>query len=222
MHLSPLDFDAAPDLPPVMCPALVVVDMQNDFLLPGAPMECAEGRAILPGLAGMIAAFRAAGLPVVFLRFTASTRFDPLAERMRWIRTMAAPVHACQPGHLRRFDDGTEAEGFAIHAALAPLPGEAVVDKDFFGGFHETGFDARLRALGADMLCITGVLTEMCVEDTARQAVHHGYPTALIRDLVASSDPVAAEATLRAFGRHFGWVLSAAEVTAAIRTETPA
>lgn len=204
-------------LPLLPEPALIVVDMQNDFVHPGAPMEVAGARDILPGLGRLIAAFRAARRPVVFLRYMGNRRYDHLAEKFGWITTMAPPVRACEPGHLRRFDDGVEREGFAIVENLAPAAGEIVIDKTYYSGFHETALHARLQQTGVQSLCITGLITEMCVEDTARHAVHHGYPTVILRDLVASSDPQAAAAALGAFDKNFGWVAGSDDVVAKLQ-----
>ena len=205
-------------LPPLPNPALIVVDLQNDFVHPGAPMEVAGARDILPGLDRFIAAFRAARRPVVFLRYMGNRRYDHLAEKFGWISTMAPPVRACEPGHLRRFADGVEREGFAIVENLAPAAGEIVIDKTYYSGFHETDLHTRLQKAGVQSLCITGLITEMCVEDTARHAVHHGYPTVILHDLVASSDPQAATAALAAFDKNFGWVARADDMENKLQT----
>ena len=198
-------------------PALIVVDMQNDFVHKGAPMEVAGARDVVPGLVRLIAAFRAAQKPVVFLRFKGNRRYDQLAEKFGWIGTMAPPIMACKPNHVRRYNDGVEREGFAILDDLAPTSDDIVIDKTYYSGFHESDLHARLQQADVQSLCITGLITEMCVEDTARHAVHFGYHTVILQDLVASNDAMAAKAALAAFDKNFGWVLDAASVANRLR-----
>jgi ureidoacrylate peracid hydrolase len=208
--------DLQPAAAPAMArPALIVVDMQNDFVRAGAPMEVPAARgAIAPGL-GLLSAFRAAGLPVAFTRYVACPDYRHLADRLGWVRLLEPPVNACVPGHLRTYADRPAPLDCAeVIDELAPLPGETVIDKTFFSAFHGTDLDARLRAAGADGVIVAGTLTEMCVEDTARHAVHLGYPTVLVRDAVASNDPVAHAATLRAFAINYGWTMNAREAAA--------
>lgn len=204
-------------------PALVVVDMQNDFVRKGAPMEVPDARAILPALATLITAFRARGLPVVYTRYVAAPDYRHLRDRLTWLKLIEPPVSSCVPGHPRRFADrDAPCDAAAVVDELAPAPDDLVIDKIFFSAFHATDLDARLRAQGIDALAVTGTLTEMCVEDTARHAAHHGYPTALIRDCLASNTPRAHDATLRAFADNYGWVLDSADALAALAARVQA
>lgn len=195
--------------PPTRRPALVVVDMQNDFVRVGAPMEVPDARAVVPANRRLLAAFRAAGLPVAFTRYVACDRYRRLAPRLPWLALLEPPVSACVPGHRRLYGDRAAALDCAeVIDELTPRPGEIVVDKQFYSAFHGTGFDERLRAAGVDGLVVTGTLTEMCVEDTARHAVHLGHPTVIVRDAVASTDPAGHRAALAGFARNYGWVLT--------------
>ena len=99
---------------------------------------------------------------------------------------------------------------------LAPAPGEPIVDKLGYGAFHGTDLDARLRALGVRSLVVTGTVTQICVEETAREAFHHGYATTIVADAVSSFAPDLHAATLRNFAMKFGWVSDADEVIAAL------
>ena len=198
-------------------PALIVVDMQNDFVRQGAPMEVPPAREILPRLARVIDAFRAADLPVIYTRYVAAPDYRQLQDRLPWLKLIEAPVRSCKPGHMRRFQDRDTARDAAdVVDELTPREGDMVIDKIFFSAFHGTDLDARLRSARIDGLVVTGTLTEMCVEDTARHAVHFGYPTALVRDCVASNVAQAQTATLLAFGTNYGWVLDSAELHAAL------
>jgi nicotinamidase-related amidase len=99
---------------------------------------------------------------------------------------------------------------------LASVPGEAVVDKLGYGAFHDTDLDARLRALGVRSLVVCGTVTQICVEETAREAFHHGYATTVVADAVSSFAPDLHAATLRNLAMKFGWVGDADEVIAAL------
>ena len=197
----------ATELPPaerVERPALLVVDMQNDFVREGAPLEVPDARATIPPVRRLLEAFRARGLPVVFTRFLSEEEDNLL---WLWSPQCHPGDRACWPGHRRRFADRAEPlEGAAIVDALPPAPGELVVAKLGYGSFHDTDLDERLRALGVRSLVVTGTVTQICVEETAREAFHHGYRTTVVADAVSSFAPDLHAATLKNFAMKFGWV----------------
>ena len=92
------------------------------------------------------------------------------------------------------------------------------MDKLGYGAFHGTDLDVRLRALGVRSLVVTGTVTQICVEETAREAFHHGYATTVVADAVSSFAPDLHAATLRNLAMKFGWVANADEVIAALAT----
>lgn len=188
----------------VVRPALLVVDMQNDFVRLGAPLEVPDARATIAAQARLIAAFRERGLPVVFTRFL-SLEADNLL--WRWSPQCHPATRACWPGHLRGYEDiDGQRDCAAVIDELAPAPGELVVDKVGYGSFHGTDLDAQLRALGVASLVVTGTVTQICVEETAREAFHHGYPTTVVSDAVSSFAPDLHAATLKNLAMKFGWV----------------
>jgi ureidoacrylate peracid hydrolase len=191
-------------------PALVIVDMQNDFVRVGAPMEVPAARASIPAIRKLATAFRAGAKPVIFTRYVADPFYRPLAGKLGWIKLLDAPIHACVPGFLRSYGDK---EGMLDAAEvideLTPLPGETVVDKVYFSAFHGTDLNEGLNRLEIDALVFVGTVAEMCVEDSARHAVHHGYPTVLVEDAVSSNDLPSQRATLNGFARNYGWVMTA-------------
>lgn len=199
-------------------PALVIVDMQNDFVRVGAPMEVPAARTILPDLARVLAAFRTADLPVIYTRYVAAQEYRHLRERLSWLKLIEPPVSACVPGHKRQFKDiEDERDGADVIDELAPMERDLVVDKIYFSAFHGTALQDMLCAAKVDSLVVSGAITEMCVEDTARHAVHHAYPTAILSDCVASNSPDAQAATLRAFAENYGWVMDSIAACAAIQ-----
>jgi nicotinamidase-related amidase len=124
-----------------------------------------------------------------------------------WSPQCQAEVKCCWRGVTRRYGDRSgELDCIAVIDELAPLPGDPVVDKYGYGSFHKTDLDARLKALGVESLVVTGTVAQICVEETAREAFHHGYRTTMVSDGVSSFDAELKAATLRNFAMKFGWV----------------
>ncbi len=203
----------------LVAPALLVVDMQNDFVRAGAPLEVPDARTTIDTIRQLLAAFRDRRLPVLYTRFF-SLRDDNLA--WLWSPECHPETRACWPEHERTYDDvaGERPCGDVIDE-LAPEPGEPVVDKLGYGSFHGTDLDVRLRALGVRSLVIAGTVTQICVEETAREAYHHGYATTVVSDAVSSFAPDLHAATLRNFAMKFGWVTGADEVITALAPGRP-
>lgn len=151
--------------------ALLVIDMLDDFLQEGAPLEAASARAIVPAVRRRIAAARKKGELVVYV-CDAHKRNDPEFARMGW------PPHAIE---------GTP--GSAVVAALSPEPGDVVVEKRSYSGFYRTGLDAVLKRhkIGAVELC--GCVTNICVLHTAADAAMRGYDVVVDSARVAGLDP---------------------------------
>lgn len=188
-------------------PALLIVDMQNDFVRAGAPLEVPDARATIAPIQGLLNAFRKFGRPVVFTRFLSRETPDLL---WLWSPQCRPDTRCCWKSHKRTYGDADGALGCAdVIDELAPRPGEIVIDKYGYGAFHGTDLDARLRALGVESLLVTGTVTQICVEETAREAFHHGYRTTLISDGVSSFAPDLHAATLKNFAMKFGWVADA-------------
>lgn len=213
--------DAAPaalvasDVPPadrLQAPALLVVDMQNDFVRTGAPLEVPDARATIAVHRRLLAAFRARRLPVLYTRFV-SLEEDNLL--WRWSPQCHPATRACWPDHARSYDDApVPLPCIEVIDELAPAPGDPVIDKRGYGAFHATDLDARLRALEVRSLVITGTVTQICVEETAREAFHHGYATTIVADAVSSFAPDLHAAALRNFAMKFGWVANAGDLIA--------
>lgn len=185
-------------------PALVVVDMQNDFVRTGAPLEVPDARATIAAHRRLIAAFRRIGAPVVYTRFIATPEPSLL---WNWSPQCAPPLSCCQRGMRRTYGDvAGEREGIDVIDELAPGPGDLVVDKFGYGAFHGTRLSDALRQRGVASLVVTGTVTQICVEETAREAFHHGFATTLVEDAVSSFAPDLHAATLKNFAMKFGWV----------------
>jgi nicotinamidase-related amidase len=194
--------------------ALLVVDMQNDFVRVGAPLEVPDARATIPAHLDLLRAFRRARLPVVYTKFISRPEYYLLWE---WSPQCRPPVRCCWKGHRRSYGDVSgERECTEVIDELAPASGDPVVEKHGYGSFHGTDLEARLRSLGVEVLYVTGTVTQICVEETAREAFHRGFLTTVVADAVSSFAPDLHAATLKNFAMKFGWVEPSKDVIARI------
>ncbi|MCZ8098009.1 MAG: cysteine hydrolase [Burkholderiales bacterium] len=171
--------------------ALVVIDMQRDFIEPGGFGEALGNdvsrlAAIVPTVAALLALFRAKGWPVVHTREAHMPDLSdlPPAKRARG----SAPVRIGDDGPMGRLLVRGE-PGNAILPAVAPIPGEIEIDKPGKGAFYATGLQEILQARGITHLVFAGVTTEVCVQTTMREANDRGYEGLLIEDATESYFP---------------------------------
>ncbi len=191
-------------------PALVVVDMQNDFVRVGAPLEVPQSRDTIVVHRRLIDFFRERQAPVLYTKFVAGPGRTLIWE---WSPVLAPPVCCCWKGHSRYYEDvGKELDCSDIIAEIYPQPLDPVIEKFGYGAFHNTTLDDLLKARHVESLFITGTVTQICVEETAREAFHRGYKTTIVADAVSSYMPDLHEATLKNFRLKFGWVSVAAEL----------
>lgn len=207
------DFDSATT-------ALIVIDMQRDFVEPGGFGESLGNdvsrlQAIVPTTANLIALFRDQGMPVIHTRECHRPDLSdlPAAKRDRGNPSLRIG----DPGPMGRLLVAGE-PGADIIPALAPLEGEYVLDKPGKGAFYATGLTEHLASLGTETLVFAGVTTEVCVQTTMREANDRGYNCLLIEDATESYFPTFKAATLemiRAQGAIVGWTATFAQIEAA-------
>lgn len=191
--------------------ALLVVDMQNDFVREGAPQEVPDARATIPVIAGLLEAYRRLARPVVFTRFSAGPERTLLWS---WSPECGPQLRSCWPGVVRAYDDGTELPGHDVIPELAPLDSEPVVDKYGYGSFHNTILEDVLRSRHVSQVVTVGTVTQICVEETVREGFHRGFEMVMVRDGVSSFDPELHTATLRNIEMKFGRVEPSERLTA--------
>jgi len=191
--------------------ALIIIDMQRDFLEPGGFGETLGNdvsllnRAVEP-CKRVLAAARAAGLLVIHTRegHRPDLTDAPLAKIERGHPSMRIGA----PGPMGRILVRGE-PGHDIIPELYPVPGEPVIDKPGKGAFYATDLDALLRNFGIQYLFVCGVTTEVCVNTSVREANDRGYRCIVLEDCCASYFPefhrVGIE-MIKAQGAIFGWV----------------
>jgi nicotinamidase-related amidase len=185
--------------------ALVVVDMQNDFVRVGAPLEVPDARATIPVQRRLIDAFRSVERPVVFTRFLAGPERTLM---WNWSPVIAPPTCCCWPGFRRAYGDAEgELECTAVIDELAPRATEPQVEKYGYNAFHRTNLTDILQARGVDTVVLAGTVTQICVEDTARGAFHEGFQAIVVADAVSSFDPELHRNTFRNVELKYGRVL---------------
>jgi nicotinamidase-related amidase len=202
--------------------ALVVIDMQRDFLLPGGFGESLGNdvsrlRRTIEPLAALMAAWRAAGLPIIHTREGHKPDLSdcPPAKLSRG----APSMRIGDPGAFGRILIRGE-YGHDIVDELQPLDGEAVVDKPGKGAFYATELQEILEKDGIKSLVVTGVTTEVCVHTTVREANDRGYECLVLADCVGSYFPEFQRVGLEmiaAQGGIFGWVAESPSAIAAIQ-----
>lgn len=201
--------------------ALVVIDMQRDFIEPGGfgdslRNDVSRLRAIVPAVAALLALWRSRGLPVIHTREAHRPDLSdcPPAKRLRG----APGLRIGDMGAMGRILVAGE-PGNAILPELAPLPGEIAIDKPGKGMFWATGLHERLQAMGVAQLVFAGVTTEVCVQTSMREANDRGYDCLLIEDATESYFPVFKAAAIEmivAQGGIVGWAAPLSALEAAL------
>jgi nicotinamidase-related amidase len=205
---------------PAAC-ALLIIDMQRDFLEPGGFGEMLGNdisrlRPAIEPNRRLLGAWRARGWPVLHTR--EGHRPDlaclPPSKKMRG----RGPATIGDLGPMGRILIRGEA-GHDIIPELYPLPGEPVIDKPGKGAFYATDLHAIIQNLGIRQLIVTGVTTEVCVNTTVREANDRGYECLVPEDCVGSYFPEFQEAGLnmiKAQGGIFGWVSHSKHILAGL------
>jgi len=205
--------------------ALLIIDMQRDFLEPGGfgaalGNDVSRLQAIAPNVKLLLQAFRDASLPI----------FHTQEGHVPDLSDCPSSKLNRGKGQLKIGDVGPMGRililgepGNAIVPELAPLPGEFIITKPGKGAFYRTNLAQLLQQQNISHLIITGVTTEVCVQTTMREANDRGYECLLVEDATASYFPEFKQATLemiRAQGGIIGWTATTTAVLESLETTT--
>ncbi len=205
--------------------ALLIIDMQRDFMEPGGFGETLGNdvsrlaSAVKP-IGAVLAAARKMGMPVIHTR---EGHLPDLSDAPPAKVERGAPsLRIGDPGPMGRILIRGEA-GHDIIPELYPLDSEVVIDKPGKGAFYATALGDVLERHGIENLLVCGVTTEVCVNTTVREANDRGYRCVVVSDGCASYFPEFHEMGLRmikAQGGIFGWVTDSAAVLEAMKAST--
>jgi biuret amidohydrolase len=212
----PFDFNLEPKKS-----ALIVIDMQRDFVEPGGFGETLGNdvtrlQAIIPATAALIAGFRKAGLTIVHTRECHRPDLSdcPPAKKDRG----NPKLRIGDPGPMGRILISGE-PGADIVPELYPVEGEIILDKPGKGAFYATPLGDMLKERGVTQLVFAGVTTEVCVQTTMREANDRGYECLLAEDATESYFPEFKKAAIdmmTAQGAIVGWVAPVSSLVEAL------
>ncbi len=149
-----------------MKPAIVIIDMLNDFILKGAPLECAKGREIIEPIKKLIEQGRKKNIPIIYV----ADSHDPDDREFEiW------PSHAVE-----------NTKGSEVIDDLKPEKGDIIIKKKTYDGFFRTNLDEVLKEKNIDTLILTGVCTDICILHTGSSATLLGYKVKVPKEGVAA------------------------------------
>jgi nicotinamidase-related amidase len=156
--------------------ALLIIDMQNDFVLEGAPLRVKGVAEIMDNIKSLLEIFRGHGLPVFHvLRIQRKDGSD--------VETSRREIFSRTPFAV----EGTK--GADVVDELTPAEGEYIIRKNRMSAFMNTDLDIMLRSLGLDRVFIAGIQTPNCIRTTVFDAFAYNYETCLVDDAVAAQTP---------------------------------
>ena len=187
--------------------ALVVVDMQNGFCrsegsIAQLDLDYARLAEAIPGCVRLVAAARAAGVPVVFTRFVYRADFRDGGVLVEHFLPALADVNALVEGtwDMELVDE------------LQPVEGDFVIDKNRCSSFYGTRLEPILTSMGIQRLIVAGVTTNMCVETTVRDASQRDYQVFVVADACGELEEERHRVSLRTMGFGFARVVGVSDV----------
>jgi ureidoacrylate peracid hydrolase len=198
---------------PAKC-ALLIIDMQNSFVEPGAVYEAPNARRIIPNINRLARAARQKNIPIVW---TQSDHSPPGGGLILQKHPVIREEQELWRGH-RSFEiyAGSGRPGATEPEMVQPQPGDLRVVKHKFDAFFGTDLDMLLGNLGKDTVIITGIATEVCCESTARSAFFREYKVVFLRDANEALDPRQQEPAFERLDFLFARVITTEELLGAL------
>ena len=180
--------------------SLLVIDMQQFFCTPSSHAYLKDSKKIIPTIQQLITVYRQHSLPVIFTRYALLQKESPGAMGRWWNDVL--------------YDDDDFSN---IISPLQPLPNELVIRKTQYSAFYETDLDQTLKKLKITTVLITGVLTHLCCETTARDAFMRNYDVFFLTDATTSDTQDLHDASLRTLSDGFATLVTTNEVLSWIK-----
>jgi nicotinamidase-related amidase len=179
--------------------AVLVIDMQNDFLCNDAPIKCAGGMDVVPAIQKLLLMSRKKGVPIIYTQE---------AHRVEKV-DFGLELQGDEPEHCL---EGSK--GHQIIPELSMQEGDYLIIKRRYSAFFATDLDILLRGLGVELLILTGVATDVCVRSTAQDAQQLNYRVVVPMECVAGTNEKRHEAALENIRYLFGKISSLDELLA--------
>ena len=182
-------------------PALLIIDMQNDVVLEGGPLNVAQARSVIPTILLVLKEFRERKLPV----------FHMLMVH----KADGSDVEMFRKEQFRKRPFVVEGNrGAAIIDELVPQPGEYVIPRVRMSAFMGTDLDLRLRTLGITDLVLTGVQTPNCIRTTVSDGIAYDYRIILVRDGIGAQNDEIHKNNLRDMANFGAQIMNAQDLIA--------
>ena len=189
--------------------ALVIVDMQNDFVREGAAMEVPDARKTISAIRSLIKMARQYGMPVIFTKFVAGPKQTFLWE---WSRQISEH-NCCIRGFRRKYKDVPgELECTDIIGELYPESQDYVFEKYNYSAFRNAPLKDILLGHHCDSLIVTGTVTHICVCDTVHDAAQEHFKILVASDGVSDYSELQQKASLESFHTKYGVVETSEEI----------
>lgn len=185
---------------------LLVIDMQNEFLRKDGAVFFHYATEIIPNVRRVVAAARRASIPVVF---TGHAHEDP--------RVDGGMTAEFWPEIKRGESLIAGTGGVEVHRGVKPVRGEKMIWKHRYSAFYNTDLETVLRGLGVTDLVVSGVLTNVCCESTARDAFFRDFRVFFLADATAATEPEFHVASLKNLAYAFAYVLTTEDLLRQIR-----
>ena len=195
--------------------ALLVIDMQNDFVREGAALELADARARIGTVKKLIDAARSFNIPVIFTKFISGPK-----KTLVWIWSPAInpPTKCCWKNHKRFYPElNGEREVTDIIDEIKIMDEDYIIDKYAYGSFYNTELEDVLRSLVIEYVIICGAAMPVCINDTVSGAFERQFKVVVAEDATGSFDEEFRRFSLKLFEKKYGRVSSVDEIISELK-----
>ena len=194
--------------------ALIVVDLQNEFVRDGGLIQVKDAKATLDTNRKLIEFFHKNRMPVIYTKMSLHDDWALPMKMIRFSEPDRIQGKALLPGHGRLFTDvGKKLEVTDIVEEVYPEKGDLIIHKHWFDAFNATHLGPLLHGLSVEYVVVTGTVTHICVESTAKGAFNHGYFPVIVSDGVSSFAPEPfIKELLNQFANLWGRVMTSTEI----------